>query len=69
MNAIHFVDSNSSFSSSALVFNKNIKTLYSSYELHNYKKLNLYKNTVNVKIYNFGLAQQIFLGILSKDQI
>jgi hypothetical protein len=52
MNAIHFVDSNSSFSSSALVFNKNIKTLYSSYDLHNYKKLNLYKNTVNVKIYN-----------------
>ena len=76
MNAIHFVDSNSSFSSSALVFNKNIKTLYSSYELHNYKKLNVYKNNVNVKIYNLKeymsmkfntFTDQINFLLLDKD--
>ena len=52
MNAIHFVDSQSSFSSSALVFNKNIKTLYTSSKLHNYRKYNMYPNTTNIIKYN-----------------
>lgn len=38
MNSIHFVDSNSSFSSSALIFNKNIKTLYTTPQMHSYRK-------------------------------
>ena len=52
MNAIHFVDSNSSFSSSALIFNNNIKTLYSSPQLHNYKSLDMYTNSTTIIKYN-----------------
>ena len=52
MNAVHFVDSQSSFSSSALVFNKNIKTLYTSSKLHNYRKYDMYPNTTNIIKYN-----------------
>ena len=49
MNSIHFVDSQSSFSSSALVLNTKLKTLYTTPQMHHYRKD--YKN-VNVIYYN-----------------
>ena len=49
MNSIHFVDSQSSFSSSALVLNTKIKTLYTTPQMHKYRKD--YTN-VNVIYYN-----------------
>ena len=52
MNAIHFVDSQSSFSSSALCLNKNIKTLYTTPQMHHYRK-----NYNNSNVINYNLEQ------------
>ena len=49
MNSIHFVDSQSSFSSSALVLNTKIKTLYTTPQMHKYRKD---FTNVNVIYYN-----------------
>jgi hypothetical protein len=49
MNAHHFVNSSSSFSSSAILFNNNLKNFYTSDGMHNYRK-NF--NNVNVIKYN-----------------
>ena len=52
MNSINFVDSQSSFSSSALIFNKNIKNLYTTPQMHSYRK-----NYNNVNVVNYDLSE------------
>jgi hypothetical protein len=52
MNSIYFVDSQSTFSSSALIFNKNIKTLYTSNIMHTYRK-----NFENINVITYDLEK------------
>ena len=49
MNSHHFVNSSSSFSSSAILFNNSLKNFYTSDGLHNYRK-NF--DNINVKKYD-----------------
>lgn len=60
MNSVHFVDSQSSFSSSALILNTKLKTLYTTPQMHHYRKD---FNDVNVIYYDLSKYQEkIFLN-------
>jgi len=49
-NSIHLVDSQSSFTSSALLLNNKLKTLYTTPQMHKYRK-----NYNNVNVINYDL--------------